>query len=98
MMIAKFWVRKIDNSYERPDGSHKQTLTVANDRGYSVDIDCVDKEVFDFSDCPTDKPIAFNFEVIDGFRKCVSKAGTNYNFNYKTIRLVSYAEEDIEID
>lgn len=98
-MIAKFLVRKVDNSYERRDGSHKQTITVANDRNYSVDIDCVDKEVFDFSDCPTSGETAFNFEIIDGFRKCVSKEGKEYNFNFKTIRLLSYAENnDIELD
>ena len=98
MMIGNFFVRKVDNSFERKDGTHKQTITVANDRGYSVDIDCVDKEVVDFSDCPLNQNVSFEFEIIDGFRKCLSKAGSEYNFNYKTLRLTAYAENNIELE
>lgn len=82
--------------FDRKDGRHGQTLTVANDRGYSVEVSCVDREEFDFSKIPMNTTVDFDFKTTFRFVKAMSKNDKPYNYSFISIELVSC--DDIEIE
>lgn len=83
------------SSFNRSNGQHGQTLTVSID-GRNVNVDCVDKEVFDFSFVTADKSYNFGFDVIHKFNKALSKNDKTFYLNYLTFVLNSC--DDIELD
>lgn len=83
------------NSFVRSNGQHGQVITVSIG-GRNVNVESVDKEVFDFSFIKPDKSYDFDFDVIHRFNKALSKNDKTFYLNYLTIVLKSC--NDIEID
>lgn len=84
-------------TFDRSNGRHGQVLTVSVKEGHTVDVDCVDKEEFDFSSIKYDTTYSFEFDVVHNFRKALSKNKKEFFLNYLTIVLKS-CSNDIELD
>lgn len=94
MLNVNLLVKKY-NSFDRSNGQHGQVITVAIN-GRNVNVESVDKEVFDFSFLKPDKAYDFEFDVIHRFNKALSKNDKSFYLNYLTLVLKSC--NDIELD
>lgn len=86
--------------FDRSNSRHGQILTVKID-GRTVDVECVDKEDFDFSGLIYNSEYKFRFVPIHRFRKALSKNGKEFYLNYLTYNLTECLDiqlEDIELD
>lgn len=94
-------VLSVDNykSFERSNSRHGQILTVKIG-GRTIDVECVDKEDFDFSKLKYDSEYTFRFVPLHRFRKALSKNGKEFYLNYLTFCLTEClgTQEDIELD
>lgn len=85
-------------SFERSNSRHGQILTVEIN-GRTVDVECVDKEDYDFSKLKYNSNYVFKFEPLHRFRKALSKNGKEFYLNYLTYYLTDMiSKNDIELD